>query len=104
MTAWQSTELCFASDHPTAAGHFPSNPIIPGALLLDEVVAAIAGEASDGAVLIRAAKFLHPVRPGERVNLRWQSLGGGVVKFECRKQGEEALAMSGTLELGTAWP
>ena len=26
--------LQIAADHPTGAGHFPGNPIIPGALLL----------------------------------------------------------------------
>ena len=97
---WRSTELRFAADHPTAAGHFPSDPIIPGALLLDEVIAAIAG---DRALTIRAAKFLRPVRPGERVNLRWQS-DGGVAAFECRRFGEDGLVMTGTLELGPTPP
>ncbi len=92
----QSAEIVFASNHPTAAGHFPSDPMIPGALLLDEVVAAIAGP---GAVLIRAAKFLQPVRPGERVSLSWQTMGGAI-KFECRRAGQDGLAMSGTLEIG----
>jgi 3-hydroxymyristoyl/3-hydroxydecanoyl-(acyl carrier protein) dehydratase len=96
---WQSAELHFPSDHPTVAGHFPSNPIVPGALMLDEVVAAIAGEAGDSGVLIRAAKFLRPVCPGERVNLRWQAIAGGAVKFECRLAGQDGLAMTGTLEI-----
>jgi 3-hydroxymyristoyl/3-hydroxydecanoyl-(acyl carrier protein) dehydratase len=93
---WQSTDLHFAADHPTAAGHFPANPIIPGALLLDEVLAAIA---DDGALMIRAAKFLHPVRPGESLTLRWQSLPTGTIKFECRLAGGE-VAASGLLDLG----
>jgi 3-hydroxyacyl-[acyl-carrier-protein] dehydratase len=96
---WQSIELHFASNHPTAAGHFPSNPIIPGALMLDEVVTAIAGEACAGTILIRAAKFLQPVRPGEHVNLRWQSRADGAVKFECQRVGHAGLAMTGTLEI-----
>ncbi len=94
---WQSKDLHFAPDHPTAAGHFPSNPIIPGALLLDEVVAAVAGNA--GAVTIRAAKFLLPVRPGETLCLRWQPLAAGTIRFECRR-GRDELAMAGTIEIG----
>jgi 3-hydroxymyristoyl/3-hydroxydecanoyl-(acyl carrier protein) dehydratase len=101
---WQSIELHFPSDHPTVAGHFPSHPIVPGALMLDEVVAAIAGEASDSGVLIRSAKFLQPVCPGESVNLRWQSVAGGAVKFECRLVGRDSLAMMGTLEIGPVRP
>jgi 3-hydroxyacyl-[acyl-carrier-protein] dehydratase len=101
---WQSVELHFASNHPTAAGHFPSNPIVPGALMLDEVVAAIAGEAGDSTVMIRTSKFLQPVCPGESVNLQWKSLADGAVKFECRRMGQDSLAMTGTLEIGPMRP
>jgi 3-hydroxymyristoyl/3-hydroxydecanoyl-(acyl carrier protein) dehydratase len=97
---WQSTALYFASDHPSAAGHFPSNPVVPGALVLDGVAAAIAGEAGESGIMIRAAKFLHPIRFGENILLRWQATQGGAVKFECRRAGEETLAMSGTIEMG----
>lgn len=100
---WHSTGLHFTADHPTAAGHFPSNPIIPGALVLDEVVAAIAGAASNRAVTIRAAKFLHPIRPGESLTLRWQSLATGAIKFECQLLGH-GLAVSGMLEIGPVQP
>jgi len=98
---WQLVELRFASDHPTAAGHFPSNPIVPGALLLDEVVKAIAETAYSGLdVMIRTAKFFRPVRPGESVQLRWQSTDGGVIKFECRVADGDKMAAAGTLEIG----
>ncbi len=99
---WQTRDLHFAGDHPTAAGHFPSNPMIPGALMLDEVVAAIAGDAK--AVTIHAAKFLNIVRPGAYINLRWRSLDGGAIKFECRLDSEDRIAMTGTLEIGPISP
>ncbi|HVA35823.1 MAG TPA: hypothetical protein VNG52_06265 [Stellaceae bacterium] len=98
---WQSSEVRFAPDHPTAAGHFPSNPIIPGALLLDEVVRAVAGDPTgDGEVVIRAAKFFRPVRPGETVVVRWQPQAAGEIKFECRVLSDEGLAAVGTIGLG----
>ena len=75
---------------PVAPGHFPGNPMIPGALLLDQVIAAIAGPHCDAPVVIRSAKFLRIVRPGEHLDLRWQALGDGRVKFECLV--DEALA------------
>lgn len=56
----------FAADHPTAAGHFPGNPIIPGALLLAEVLHSIAQ--AEGLVVnacnVKAAKFLFLRVPG----------------------------------------
>jgi len=78
-----SIEIHFAADHPTAPGHFPSNPIIPGALLLDEVIRTLPG----GATGIRSAKFFHPVRPGESVSVQWVFAPGGMAKFECRLGG-----------------
>jgi 3-hydroxyacyl-[acyl-carrier-protein] dehydratase len=95
---WQSIALHFAADHPTAAGHFPSNPIIPGAVLLGEVVAAIAGAAGHDVVMIRAAKFLQPVRPGDNLNLRWHFPSSARVKFEGELAGR-GIAMSGMLEI-----
>lgn len=98
---WRSHEVRFASDHPVARGHFPSNPIIPGALLLDEVVRVVAEAAGhDGEITIRVAKFFRPVRPGDPLLVRWQLLRGVEIAFECRIADGEVLAASGTLEIG----
>jgi 3-hydroxyacyl-[acyl-carrier-protein] dehydratase len=96
-----SSEIRFASDHPTAPGHFPGNPIIPGVLLLDEVVKAVAG-LPDGAgeIVIRSAKFFRPVRPGEGVRLLWQPAATGMIRFECRTLEDDALAVAGTIKIG----
>jgi 3-hydroxymyristoyl/3-hydroxydecanoyl-(acyl carrier protein) dehydratase len=96
MTGWQTRELFIPDDHPSAAGHFPGDPIIPGALLLDAAVAAIAGAAGDGGVIVRAAKFLRPVRHGTHLTLRWLRLNDGLFRFECRFA--EEVALTGTLE------
>lgn len=99
---WQSIETRFAGDHPTAPGHFPGNPIIPGVLLLDEVMKAVAGTLDRGSdIMIRSAKFFRPVRPGEGVQVRWQSEANGSIKFECRTLEGDDLAAAGTIEIGT---
>lgn len=94
---WYSREIRFGLDHPTAAGHFPGNPIIPGAVLLDQVIEAIAGADGAGDILIRSAKFLHPVRPGEVVELRWERRADGQTGFECRLLDPERLVLAGSL-------
>jgi 3-hydroxyacyl-[acyl-carrier-protein] dehydratase len=97
---WRSTELSFASDHPTAAGHFPSNPIIPGALLLDEIVATLMSSAlPEQRITVRSAKFFRPVRPGDSVNVRWQPVGHAAIMFECWLIRDNAIAASGTIDL-----
>jgi len=90
---WSEVVHRFDAGHPTAAGHFPGNPIIPGALLLDHALSAIGAAAP---VEIQVAKFLRPVRPGDSVQIRWQQQSGGTVKFECRVR--DALALSGALK------
>jgi len=77
---WSSREHRFAPDHPTGAGHFPGNPIIPGALLLDRMLQAIGLQA--GRRDVRVAKFLRPVRPGDVVTFRWRRSGRDIA-FEC---------------------
>jgi len=89
------TEIHFAENHPTAAGHFPGNPIIPGALLLDEVIRTLPG----GVTGIRSAKFFQPVRPGDSVSVGWRFSPPGAAKFECRLA--ETLVASGVVETKT---
>jgi 3-hydroxyacyl-[acyl-carrier-protein] dehydratase len=97
---WQSHEVRFASDHPTAPGHFPSRPIIPGVLLLDEAIKLSEKAAGAGKeIVVRTAKFHHPVRPGESIVIRWQADPAGVVKFECWLRDSDILAASGTLAI-----
>lgn len=92
----QQVEHRFPADHPAAAGHFPGQPVIPAALLLDEVrraVAEIGGLTPRGFL---AVKFLHPVRPGDELLIRWEDVRGAV-RFECRLSDPERLAVSGLL-------
>jgi len=81
-----TVERTFPADHPAAQGHFPGNPIIPGALLLSEALRAI--EASLGKDLcpyqIRSAKFVHPVRPGERVSIDFSKRDEKRISFSCK--------------------
>ena len=96
---WSAGALWFALEHPTAAGHFPGNPIIPGALLLEHTLRAIDGEAPSALPReIRHAKFHRPVRPGERVTLRWQRLADGEVRFEMTTDESDDPVLTGAVK------
>ncbi|HEX4506688.1 MAG TPA: AMP-binding protein [Alphaproteobacteria bacterium] len=92
---WASRAYRFASDHPTAAGHFPDNPIIPGALLLDRMLDAM-GRAGRGQQEVRVVKFLQPVRPDDAVIFRWRENGRDIA-FECVLTGSGEIALSGSV-------
>jgi 3-hydroxyacyl-[acyl-carrier-protein] dehydratase len=78
--------LHIAADHPAFAGHFPAFPVLPGAILLDEMLKAI--ELARGIDLrgwhIRSAKFLHAVRPGETLDLEHEAPTPGLIQFAIR--------------------
>lgn len=78
-------ELKFPPDHPAGPGHFPGNPIIPGACLLDETLRTIGAALGHSPTPCRigAVKFFHPVRPGDRVAIEFEHTGEGGVTFSC---------------------
>lgn len=90
--------LNFPPDHPTGTGHFPGNPIIPGALLLAEAVSLIRRTASlqCDACNIKSAKFFHPVRPGDSVQVEFSVAVQQEVRFQCTVAGNRVL--SGVLD------
>jgi len=75
----QSAERCLPLDEPSTEGHFPGNPIIPGAALLREVLHVV----SPGSTIccaIRSVKFLHPVRPGDRLVIVSDGVVGSILQ------------------------
>jgi len=79
------------ADHPVFAGHFPGQPLLPGALLVAEVletargVPALRARLGDAPALA-AVKFLSPVRPGRHLHITLQPEAGASsgVRFEVR--------------------
>ena len=63
-----------AAGHPALAGHFPGRPIVPGVVLLDQVILMItdwlALDAARSHWQISNAKFLSPVLPGDALQLQ----------------------------------
>jgi 3-hydroxymyristoyl/3-hydroxydecanoyl-(acyl carrier protein) dehydratase len=77
--------------HPALAGHFPGNPIVPGVVLLDEAIHALAVQAglATAGLQLGAVKFLAPVRlpaagPDAELALTWSGsiAPGGNLRFE----------------------
>jgi 3-hydroxymyristoyl/3-hydroxydecanoyl-(acyl carrier protein) dehydratase len=64
-------EITFSPDHPSTRGHFPGNPVIPGALLLSEALRAVGAalEIDLSLCSVTSAKFPSPSRPGDRIEI-----------------------------------
>jgi len=62
--------------HPSLAGHFPGNPVLPGVVVLDQVIRAAErwlGPAVE-VIALPQVKFVSPLRPGDTadVSLRYR--------------------------------
>jgi 3-hydroxymyristoyl/3-hydroxydecanoyl-(acyl carrier protein) dehydratase len=96
----QSTTIRIASSHPSLAGHFPGNPIVPGVVLLDEVVSAAEGWLGTRLAIrgLPRAKFLAPLLPEEKARVELV-IRGPLLEFAILR-GETTIA-TGVLQV--AW-
>ncbi|NMM14274.1 MAG: hypothetical protein HHJ17_12185 [Rhodoferax sp.] len=95
------TALPIDLQHPAFAGHFPGNPIVPGVVLLDEALLAIADATgwSLSACELRSVKFLSPLTPGVAVVLLSEVLANGSIRFDILA--EQRKIATGSVMLGT---
>lgn len=81
-----AVSLPIAADHPAYAGHFPGQPILPGVVLLDKALHALAARLGrqDAAWQLKSVKFHSPVQPGESLTLHSAESPAGGFRFEIR--------------------
>ena len=75
------------AEHPSLPGHFPGAPVVPGVVILDEVLTALAEWRGDCQLaVIRAVKFLVPLKPEQpfTICLSAGTNTGSEVDFCCR--------------------
>lgn len=80
------------SDHPCLPGHFPGRPLVPGVVLLEQVIAAV--EAAHGplsGLRLPQVKFLQPLLPEQSAQVELDMLGAARWRFRVRR-GEDLLA------------
>lgn len=83
--------------HPSLEGHFPGRPVVPGVVILDEVLAA--ARAALGPCVLRGmpqVKFLSPLLPEQDFSIQFS---GSLprVGFECSRDGH--VLVRGQLDL-----
>lgn len=73
-------------DHPALPGHFPGHPVVPGVLVMDEVIETL--REYYGQVLIvtglPSVKLSSPLLPGERLTIEIVQEDSDRAAFTCR--------------------
>lgn len=70
--------------HPSLAGHFPGNPVIPGVVQLAEVLDALASWIPESRVAgFRTVKFLRPLPPDCSFTIELEQTATATVRFNC---------------------
>ena len=84
MTTSLRFTITIPADHPSLPGHFPGHPIVPGAVILAEVIHAASGALGAGARIVGfpSVKFMNPMLPGQRCELIFTDHGVGSAAFE----------------------
>ncbi len=101
--------LPIAADHPAYAGHFPGQPILPGVVLLDEALHALAAQlgGQDAGWQLKSVKFHSPVQSGEALTLHTAASPAGGFRFDIRcrdSHGNERGVASGRVVFSPAPP
>lgn len=89
-------------NHPTLPGHFPGAPLVPGVVILDEVLAALIEWRQDSQLTgIRLVKFLAPLQPEQAFTISFSAKNerASEINFCCRA--EDRIIVEGRLEV--AW-
>lgn len=78
--------LTITKDHPALPGHFPGHPIVPGVLVLDEVIETLKHRYGDGLVVmgLPAVKLSSPLKPEEPLRITIELEDTGTAVFTCR--------------------
>lgn len=90
------------ANHPSLPGHFPGAPLVPGVVILDEVLAALIEWRQDSQLTgIRLVKFLAPLQAEQvfTISLSANNEHAAEISFCCRA--EDRIIVEGRLEV--AW-
>lgn len=72
------------SMHPSIPGHFPGNPVVPGAVIIENVIQAFSKlHGAQQVMSLSTVKFMKPVLINQKIVVHFQNASTSVVSFKC---------------------
>ncbi|CAC9588141.1 hypothetical protein [uncultured Gammaproteobacteria bacterium] len=78
--------LSFSVDsmHPSIPGHFPGNPVVPGAVIIENVIQAFSKlHGVQQVTYLSTVKFMKPILLNQKITIHFQNVSTGLISFKC---------------------
>ena len=78
--------LAISKDHPALPGHFPGHPVVPGVVVLDEVIETLGEQYGQRLVVtgLPSVKLSSPLLPEELLTITIEPEDSETAAFTCR--------------------
>ena len=78
--------VSISPDHPALPGHFPGHPVVPGVLVMDEVIETLREHCGQAVIVtgLPLVKLSSPLLPGERLTIELEQDAADTAAFTCR--------------------
>ena len=89
MSVESHPALCVNHAHPSLPGHFPDMPVVPGVVLLNEILVELQRQLPGTQLSgIKKLKFLRMLLPERTFTVEFAEATGSGLRFKCWQDGE----------------